>query len=164
MEKGWPPQIRIASEDAAVTTPELMETAIRRYFEACNAADFRALVECFTPDAVHYFPPGLPDVPWRGAEAIAAGWLRCVEKLGSRWTIERILCSSATPEAVIEWTHWKTKTGTALRGDEWYRFDPQTGRISEIRAYYAASANPQQNMSELAGFDYSGRGYALAPP
>ena len=50
------------------------EALIRRYFDACNAADHDALVACFTPDAVHYFPPGLPGAPWRGAEAIAGGW------------------------------------------------------------------------------------------
>ena len=43
------------------------EALMRRYFDACNAADFDALVACFTPDAVHYFPPGLAGVPWRSA-------------------------------------------------------------------------------------------------
>lgn len=44
------------------------ESLIRRYFAACNAGDHDALVACFTPDAVHYFPPGLPGIPWRGDE------------------------------------------------------------------------------------------------
>ena len=48
-------------------TPAYMEAEIRRYFDACNAADYDALMSCFTPDAVHYFPPGLADIPWRGA-------------------------------------------------------------------------------------------------
>ena len=48
------------------------EATIRRYFDACNAADHAALLGCFTPDAVHYFPPGLPEIPWRGADTIAA--------------------------------------------------------------------------------------------
>ena len=26
---------------------------IRRYFRACNAADYDALMRCFTPDVVH---------------------------------------------------------------------------------------------------------------
>ena len=46
-------------------TPEDHAALIRRYFDACNAADYDALVDCFTPDAVHYFPAGLPEVPWR---------------------------------------------------------------------------------------------------
>ncbi|HEY4077199.1 MAG TPA: nuclear transport factor 2 family protein [Rhizomicrobium sp.] len=142
--------------------PPDMERLIRRYFAACNAADYEALIACFTPDAVHYFPPGLPDVPWRGADTIARQWIWCVENLGSRWTIENLLCSSTKPEAVIEWTHWKRKTGTALRGDEWYLF--RSGRIAEIRAYYAAPANAAAAISELAGFDYGARGYALSPP
>jgi ketosteroid isomerase-like protein len=146
-------------------TPALMESLITRYFGACNAADYDGLVSCFNPNAVHYFPPGLPDVPWRGADRIARGWLSCVESLGSRWTIEKILCSSTAPEAVIEWTHWKTKKNAVLRGDEWYVFDESTGKISEIRAYYASSADHSLAVNELRGFDYSERGYSLlAPP
>lgn len=145
------------------------EATIRRYFDACNAGDHAALLACFTPDAVHYFPPGLPGVPWRGAEAIAARWVWCVQHLGSQWTIEKVLVSG--DEAVIEWTHWKRKSGTAQRGDEWYVFDAATGLIREIRAYYAAPAVKDAQdlpaaanglrMGELVDFDYAGRGYHL---
>jgi len=135
---------------------------IRRYYDACNAADYKALVEdCFMPDAVHYFPPGLPDTPWRGAETIANMWVWFVQSLGSRWTVEKILVSHDSPEAVVEWTYWKKKDGTALRGDEWYRFDPRTGKIAEIRAYFAARADKNLKINELVGFDYAGRGYHL---
>ena len=137
------------------------ETLIRRYFAACNAADHAALVNCFTADAVHYFPPGLPDIPWRGASTIADKWLWCVDNLGSQWTIERVLVSPATHEAVIEWTHWKHKTGTAQRGDEWCVFDAASGLISEIRAYYAAPAVKDVPIGELTGFDYAARGYHM---
>ena len=145
-------------------TPAHMESEIRRYFAACNAADYEALVSCFTPDAVHYFPPGLPDIPWRTADVIARKWIWCVENLGSRWSIEKILCSSTAPEAVIEWTHWKQKANTALRGDEWYVFDEKTGLISEIRAYYASKADPSVPICELFDFDYAARGYHLQAP
>ncbi|MDS1139664.1 nuclear transport factor 2 family protein [Pusillimonas sp. SM2304] len=144
-------------------TPADHEALIRRYFQACNAASYEDLVDCFTPDAVHYFPAGLPDVPWRSADTIARKWIWCVENLGSKWTIEKILVSHNSPEAVIEWTHWKTGQGTALRGDEWYRFDPETGKISEIRAYYAAPADKTAAINELVAFDYPGRGYHLKP-
>lgn len=144
-------------------TPEHMEREIRRYFKACNDGDHAALVSCFTPDAVHYFPPGLPEIPWRGADTIARKWVWCVETLGSQWTIEKILCSSSAPEAVIEWTHWKRKAGTALRGDEWYIFDEASGLIREIRAYYASPADGSVPICELVDFDYKGRGYNLGP-
>lgn len=137
------------------------EALIRRYFDACNAADHAALVACFTPDAVHYFPPGLPEIPWRGADTIARKWAWCVEQLGSQWTIEKVLVGEH--EAVIEWTHWKRKLGTAQRGDEWYVFDAQSGLIREIRAYYAAPAVKDVPIGELVGFDYAGRGYHLGP-
>ena len=142
-------------------TPADHAALIRRYFAACNSADYNALIACFTPDAVHYFPAGLPDIPWCTADTIAKKWIWCVETLGSQWSIEKILVSHDSPEAVIEWTHWKNKSGTALRGDEWYRFDPVTGLISEIRAYYAAPADKTVTLNELVGFDYSGRGYHL---
>jgi ketosteroid isomerase-like protein len=144
-------------------TPAHMEATIRRYFAACNAGDYEALTGCFTADAVHYFPPGLPDIPWRGADMIARKWVWCVENLGSQWTIEKILCSSTAPEAVIEWTHWKRAMNTALRGDEWYVFDQTTGLISEIRAYYASPADSSVPIAELVAFDYAGRGYHLGP-
>lgn len=146
------------------------EALIRRYFDACNAADYDALMACFTPDATHYFPPGLPDIPWRSADMISRRWVWCVENLGSQWTIEKVLVSHNSPEAVIEWTHWKRKFNLAQRGDEWYVFCPETGLIKEIRAYYAAPAvkEPQdlpvvegQHIAELVGFDYEGRGYHL---
>jgi ketosteroid isomerase-like protein len=153
-------------------TPDMHphEALIRRYFDACNAADYEALMACFTPDAVHYFPPGLPEIPWRGADTISRKWIWCVENLGSQWTIERVLLSRDSPEAVIEWTHWKRNSATAQRGDEWYVFDDKSGLISEIRAYYAApavqdkAALPQVQgtaMGELVAFDYAARGYHL---
>ncbi|MHC8380625.1 nuclear transport factor 2 family protein [Pseudomonas sp. LB3P14] len=136
---------------------------IRRYFDACNAADHAALRSCFTADAVHFFPAGLPNIPWRGAQTIADKWVWCVESLGSQWTIEKILVSHDSHEAVIEWTHWKGKLSTALRGDEWYVFDEQSGLIKEIRAYYASPADKEVAINEMVGFDYAGRGYHLEP-
>jgi ketosteroid isomerase-like protein len=141
--------------------PAQRTALIRRYFAACNAGDYQALLSCFTPDAVHYFPPGLPDVPWRGAETIAVKWVWCVENLGSQWTIERIICSADSDEAVVEWTHWKRNQGAALRGDEWYVF--RDGLIAEIRAYYATPVDTKASINELVAFDYSGRGYATNP-
>ena len=149
------------------------EALIRRYFDACNAVDRAALLSCFTPDAVHYFPPGLPEIPWRGADTIARKWIWCVENLGSQWTIEKVLIGADSNEAVIEWTHWKRKLDTAQRGDEWYVFDERSGLIKEIRAYYAAPAVQDKAtlplvrgtyMGELVGFDYSGREYHLSCP
>ena len=78
---------------------------IRRYFAACNEADYDKLISCFTPDAAHYFTAGLLDIPWRSADTIARKWIWCVETLRSQWTIEKILASHDSHEAVIEWTH-----------------------------------------------------------
>lgn len=143
---------------------EKAEALIRRYFAMCNAGDRQGLIDCFTPDGTHYFPPGLPGAPWRGAEAVADGWVRCVRTLGSKWTIEKVLARPDGREAVIEWTHWKTAVGEVLRGDEWYVFNEDVTRIVEIRAYYASPVDRGTPVNALLDFDYAARGYHLAPP
>ena len=47
-----------------------------------------------------------------------------------------------TGEAVVEWTHWRTKDSSYLRGDEWYVFDNDSDLITTIRAYFAAEWGP----------------------
>jgi len=147
-----------------MTGAERAEALIRHYFDMCNTANRQGLIDCFTSDGTHYFPPGLQGAPWRGAEAVADGWLRCVSVLGSKWTIEKVLCSANGREAVIEWTHWKTAVGEVLRGDEWYIFNDNITRIKEIRAYYASPVNKSDPENCLYEFDYEGRGYNLEPP
>ena len=141
-----------------------LEATIRRYFDGCNRANVEMMMSTMAPDATHYFPSGAPQGPFRSAREIANGWVAAVDRLGSLWTIDSILVDAARREAVIEWTHWKTKLGVFLRGDEWYRFD-ETGRIVEIRAYYACPPDADSGSNnELGGFDYEGRGYPLTPP
>jgi methyltransferase len=144
--------------------PDAYESLIREYYEGCNAADPERIAACFEPGAIHYFPPGMYEGPFVGAETIARKWCEAVANLGSYWTIERIAVDSAHHVAVLEWTHYKTRAGTVLRGDEWVEFDPGSRRIREIRAYYASPQAPEQARLELGGFDYEGRGYSLAPP
>lgn len=141
-----------------------MDSLIRTYFDGCNAADVEAMVACFTPDATHYFPPGMYQGPFRGARTIAERWAQFVAELGSAWSIDRMTVDPETHQAVIEWTHYKTKAGTILRGDEWYLFDPESGLIKEIRAYYASPADQTLQRLELGGFDYEGRGYPMECP
>jgi hypothetical protein len=47
-----------------------------------------------------------------------------------------------------------------FRGDEWYHFDPGSGLIAEIRAYYASPASTGLDRLELGGYPYAERGYA----
>lgn len=139
------------------------EAIIRRYFDGCNEADGDKMRACFTDDAVHYFPAGAPQGTFASASAIADGWRRAVETLGSRWTIDHIIIDTERREAAIEWTHFKPNVGVHLRGDEWYRF-ADDGRITEIRAYYACPSATDPRDHDLGDFDYAGRGYALEPP
>jgi hypothetical protein len=141
-----------------------MESLIKTYFDGCNEADIAKIASCFVPDGVHYFPPGMYEGPFRGADTIGERWVGAVKKLGSIWTIDNLITDARSGKAVIEWTHFKTYESTVLRGDEWYIFDPDTTLIREIRAYYASPQDPGLERLELGGFDYQGRGYAMEPP
>lgn len=148
----------------ALSKRERMHALVVRYFEACNHGDVDAIAACFVPDAVHYFPPGMYGGAFRGARAIGERWVRARMDLGSRWSLERVVVDPEANTAVGEWTHYKTRQGRALRGDEWYEFDEATGLISEIRAYYASPQAPELEQLELAEFDYAARGYSLTAP
>jgi uncharacterized protein GlcG (DUF336 family) len=160
--------LAIAEAGASALTGGLtaagMEATIRGYFDACNSGDAAAVAAFFTPDAVHYFPPGMYEGPFVGADTIGRKWAEAVAKLGSVWTVDQVICDPATARAVIEWTHFKNFQGTVLRGDEWYAFDRATGLISEIRAYYASPQDPSLERLEIEGFDYPGRGYPTTSP
>jgi hypothetical protein len=144
-------------------TTEAMERRIRDYFEDCNSGVVDRIVRHFEPDAVHYFPPGMYQGPFRGAVTIAERWKGAVETLGSHWTVDQVICDPPTRRAVIEWTHFKRASGVILRGDEWYVFSP-AGLISEIRAYYASPQDTALQVLELGGFDYAVRGYPTKAP
>ena len=147
----------------AVLSAATMEMRIRDYFAACNSGVIDEIEAHFTPDAVHYFPPGMYEGPFRGARKIAEKWNQAVDKLGSCWTVDQVICDPPTRRAVIEWTHFKRKQGVMLRGDEWYVFAPD-GLIREIRAYYASPQDTSLKVLELGDFDYAGRGYPIKAP
>jgi hypothetical protein len=141
-----------------------LESTIREYFDGCNEASVDKITGTMEPDAVHYFPAGAPQGTFRGARAIAEGWVNAVKNFGSVWTIDRVLVDTGRLEAVIEWTHFKPRLGVYLRGDEWYVFS-ENGLIREIRAYYACpttTGTPQDHM--LGDYDYAGLGYPMSPP
>ena len=141
-----------------------LEATIREYFDGCNEASAAKMIGCMEPHATHYFPAGAPQGTFKGAASIAKNWISAVDKLGSMWTVDHVLADSQRLEAVIEWTHFKTKVGVYLRGDEWYIFS-KNGLITEIRAYYACpTAVDPPRSHEIGDFDYAGRGYPLKPP
>ncbi len=151
-----------ASKNGGLTW-DSMEARIRKYFDDCNSGDVDRIAANFEPDGIHYFPPGMYGGPFRGGKTIGERWHQAVEKLGSYWTVDQVICDPASRRAVIEWTHFKPKQGTMLRGDEWYIFS-ERGLIEEIRAYYASPQDPNLKALELGGFDYAGRGYPLSKP
>jgi hypothetical protein len=146
------------------TSAEGLEATIREYFDGCNEANFEKMTGTMEPHANHFFPAGAPQGTFFGAEAIARGWMKAVETLGSIWTIDRVLVDASRLEAVIEWTHFKPKLGVYLRGDEWYEFSDR-GLITEIRAYYACpTATDEVRTHEIGDFEYEELGYPMSPP
>lgn len=139
-----------------------IERIVRDYMDACTAGVAETIAAYFTPDAVHYFPPGMYEGPFRGAQTIAGRWTAAVETLGSQWTVDAVVVDTERQSAACEWTHFKVRDGVILRGTEWYEFNGD-GLISEIRAYYASPQDAHLTALELGGFDYSGRGYPTAP-
>ena len=138
-----------------------MERIIRRYYDGCNAADVSKMAACFTAEAVHYFPPGMPGGPFRGAHAIAESWKRVVLKAQARWTIDALLLDPDSARAVIEWSNFTQGRNALVRGTEWVEFDRDSGLIREIRAYLAAPLPRDLERAQLEGFDYVGRGYPV---
>ena len=141
-----------------------MEAMMREYYDGCNEANREKIMRCFIPGAIHYFPPGMYEGPFRSSQKIAERWQEAVEKFGSYWTIDALLIDAGKAEAVIEWTHFKTRQGTVLRGAEWVVFDRDSGLMREIRAYYASPQATDLKRLELGGFDYEQRGYELDSP
>lgn len=139
-----------------------MERIMRDYMAACTRGAADEIEEYFEPDAVHYFPPGMYEGPFRGARTIAERWAKAVETGGSSWTVDYVAVDEETQTAVCEWTHFKRSQDVILRGTEWYEFSDR-GRITEIRAYYASPQDPSLRVLELGGFPYPGRGYPLRP-
>jgi len=153
----------MAGNQGAEMTKAGMKAWIVAYFDACNSGHAARIAAFFEPDAVHYFPPGMYGGPFRGAMTIGERWQAAVRDLGSYWTVDSFIGEPETRRAVIEWTHFKRKSGVRLRGDEWYVFS-ERGLIAEIRAYYASPQDKSLEALEIGGFDYAGRGYAVSAP
>ncbi|WP_314325093.1 nuclear transport factor 2 family protein [Paenarthrobacter ilicis] len=139
-----------------------MEETIRTYFDGCNEADVDKMTAQFIDNAVHYFPPGL-DGPWVGSRTIAENWRRLTMTIDSAWSIERFIGEPESLQALIEFTHWKPALDGYVRGSEWYKIDPETGKIAEIRAFYASAPDGRDAIT-LQGYDYEANQYHLEPP
>ena len=144
-------------------TREQIEQTIGGYVAGCNEADGEKIRSVLAPDAVHYFPGGGAFGAVRGAGAIVDLWLDCVERLGSCWTLDRMMVDPEKQEAVIEWTHYKPRKGEVLRGAEWYHLD-DAGLITELRAYYACPTHEGVAVHQIGEFPYAERGYSTEPP
>lgn len=139
---------------------QLLEKQVRTYFEACNRGSHSLMAGVFAPSIVHYFPPGMFG-PRVGSRSVADLWRDMIQRVGSRWTIDRMI--SNDEEVVVEWTHWQPRASAHFRGAELYEFD-EAGLITVIKAYYASPRDRNLPANELDGYPYAELGYALAPP
>lgn len=137
-----------------------MIATVRGYFEACNSASRELFAKHLSDDCVHYFPPETGG-PYHGRKAIEDLWIGFVQRLGSQWTIDRLVCDGEN--LCIEWTHWKPNVAEHIRGSEWYEFGAD-GKINAIWAHYASPRDASRPANELEGFDYAGEGYPVEPP
>lgn len=148
------------SVDTNETLRDRMIYTVRRYFEACNAADPAIFEQVLTEDCLHYFPPETGG-PYVGRDAIVKLWRNCVRDLGSVWSIDRLVCDGE--QLAVEWTHYKPKVGEYIRGSEWYEFD-DSQRLTAIWAHYASQRDTSRRRNELEGFPYETSGYSTEAP
>jgi len=139
---------------------QAMIATVTAYFESCNAASRERFAAVLAADCVHYFPPGAGG-PYRGRDAIADLWIGFVKRVGSRWTIDRLVCDGE--QLCIEWTHFKPGAAERIRGSEWYEFGDD-GKITAIWAHYASPRDPARPANELEGFPYVEHGYPGEAP
>ncbi|NGO69562.1 nuclear transport factor 2 family protein [Streptomyces boncukensis] len=136
---------------------DTMETAVRRYFAACNAVDRDLFAQCVSENVVHYLAKGMHG-PVYGIDPIVERWGADVRANSSSWTVDGVYADERTRTAVCEWTSVKPGLGTVLRGAEVYRFD-DAGLIDEVRIYYASRRDDTEAANELEGFPYAERGF-----
>ena len=125
---------------------------ITAYFDACTHGTAADIAAHFTVDAVVY-DTNLE--PFRGAEAIGAGWVRIRDHWqGARWTVDSVV--SEGDAAAIEWSMAGTDPRDGepfvFRGSEHYRFDGDL--IAEIRQYW--TFDPDTLDTGLRNYPYPG--------
>ncbi len=149
-----------SSDYTGQTRRDRMIYTVRRYFEACNAADPAIFEQVLTEGCLHYFPPHTGG-PYVGRDAIVELWRNCVRDLGSVWSIDRLVCDGE--QLAVEWTHFKPKVDQYIRGSEWYEFDDKQ-RLTAIWAHYASQRDTSRDRNELEGFPYEQGGYKTEAP
>jgi len=139
-----------------------MEEVIRAFIHSSSRANVKAIAECLSPEAVHYFPSGFGP-KWTGASIIASNIANLVHERGLCWTADRVLIDADRCAGALEWTSFIRERDSIVRGVDWFVFDPQNFRIQEVRTYRAA-IHPEKTRQELEDFDYAGRGYPMSHP
>ncbi|ODU04193.1 MAG: hypothetical protein ABS81_11270 [Pseudonocardia sp. SCN 72-86] len=136
---------------------------IRRYYDGCTDGDLDELAATLHPDVVHWFlAPNTGSAPVRGRDHLARYWRKVTRMIDARWVVDHVVTDGSVDsgEAVIEWTmFWRPQGAServATRGAEWFVL--RDGLIAEIRSYY----QQRPETTELDGFPYGERGYAIA--
>ncbi|MFC3614750.1 ketosteroid isomerase-related protein [Lutimaribacter marinistellae] len=120
-----------------------MSETVRRYFDAFNAADVDAMLDCLSDDVAHHVNEGRVR---RGKEKFAAfceHMNRCYkENLTDMVVFEAEGGTRASAEYVVNGTYLATDDGLPEANRQTYRlpagsfFDLENGKITRVTTYY----------------------------
>ncbi|WP_349358125.1 nuclear transport factor 2 family protein [Stappia sp.] len=132
--------------------------AVEAYFRACNSGEKSAFFSLFEDNACHYLPKGMFG-PFTDVESLYVQWRRDAEDNGAYWVLDTVFADPQAGTAVAEWTAVKPAQKIWFRGVDVFRF-AATGKIREVRVYYAAPRDPAIGPNELGGYDYAAGPFA----
>jgi hypothetical protein len=84
---------------------ERMLEVVQRYMDGRNRADADAIASCLAMPPPIIVRPECMEVLGTTPMSIARNWLDSVARLGSYWTVDRLVCDVEEAQAVCEWTH-----------------------------------------------------------
>jgi len=121
-----------------MTTPTEAEAWVDAYKNAWISNDADAIAALFTEDAVYELRPSDPE-PWRGRDAIVAGWLDDLDSPESwklDFEIEAVLGETAVVRAVTEYLDDRPTF------DNLWFVTLDGGRASHFTEWYLARETP----------------------
>ncbi len=116
---------------------------VRRYFDAFNAGDTDAMLDCLTDDVAHHVNEGQVRVGRDKFAAFCTHMTRCYsENLTDLVILQDATGTRAAAEYVVNGTYLTTDDGLPEAHGQTYRlpagsfFDVEQGRIARVTTYY----------------------------
>ncbi|MEM8622632.1 MAG: ketosteroid isomerase-related protein [Pseudomonadota bacterium] len=119
------------------------ETLIRRYYDAFNAGDTEAMIDCLIDDIRHDVNEGQPRIGKDAFRAFCAHMTRCYrEELSEIAIMTDAAGTRAAAEFIVSGTYLATDDGLPEAKGQTYRlpagtfFEIAGGRIARVTTYY----------------------------